>query len=86
MSQRDAAGFFRHAVRADAIQVGLGIRPAHLVLREPRKIEQTDPFLDRSLWLLLHSDLRRTNRVRLLVDHLAKELTALRPKFLGPLA
>ncbi|MEX0284500.1 MAG: LysR family transcriptional regulator [Paracoccaceae bacterium] len=46
----------------------------------------TDPFLDRSLWLLLHSDLRRTNRVRLLVDHLARELTALRPKFLGPLA
>jgi len=46
----------------------------------------TAPFLDRSIWLLLHSDLRRTTRVRLLVDHLAAEFKALRPVFLGPLA
>lgn len=36
-----------------------------------------------SLWILLHSDLRRTRRVRLFVDHLAAELLALKPAFLG---
>ncbi len=46
----------------------------------------TKPFLDRSVWLLLHSDLRRTTRVRVLVDHLAAEIKALREVFLGPLA
>lgn len=44
------------------------------------------PFLDRSIWLLLHSDLRRTTRVRVLIDHLAQEIRALRAIFLGPLA
>ena len=43
------------------------------------------PFLDRSIWLLLHSDLRRTTRVRVLVDFLAQEIQALRGVFLGPL-
>ncbi|MDJ0827165.1 MAG: LysR family transcriptional regulator [Rhodobacter sp.] len=46
----------------------------------------TDFKLDRAIWLLLHSDLQRTTRVRLLVDHLAAELRKLRPVFLGPLA
>ena len=46
----------------------------------------TEVALDRTIWLLLHSDLQRTTRVRLLVDHLAKELRAMRPVFLGPLA
>ncbi|MGH1416164.1 MAG: LysR family transcriptional regulator [Pelagimonas sp.] len=46
----------------------------------------TKPYLDRSIWLLLHSDLRRTTRVRVLVDHLADEIKALRDVFLGPLA
>ena len=44
----------------------------------------TEITLDRSIWLLLHSDLRRTTRVRLLVDHLAQEFRAMKPMFLGP--
>lgn len=46
----------------------------------------TTPYLDRSVWLLMHSDLRRTTRVRVLVDHLAAGLKARRQLFLGPLA
>ena len=46
----------------------------------------TTPYMDRSIWLLLHSDLRRTTRVRVLVDHLAEELKARSALFLGPLA
>ncbi|KMW57037.1 Transcriptional regulator, LysR family [Candidatus Rhodobacter oscarellae] len=47
-----------------------------------RQVPGTDITPNRSVWLLLHSDLRRTTRVRLLVDYLARELKALKPKFL----
>jgi hypothetical protein len=43
-------------------------------------------YLDRSIWLLLHSDLQNTKRVRVLVDHLADEIRSQRPMFLGDLA
>lgn len=42
--------------------------------------------LQRSLWLLLHSDLRRTTRVRRFVDFLAEELKSMRPLLQGELA
>lgn len=38
-----------------------------------------------SLWILLHSDLRRTARVRRFVDFLADELLALKPQLQGSL-
>ena len=50
------------------------------------QVPGTEAAPDRSVWLLLHPDLRHTTRVRLLVDHLSGELKALRPIFLGPLA
>lgn len=37
------------------------------------------PILDRNLWLLFHSELRRTVRVRRFIDFLSKELIALKP-------
>ena len=37
------------------------------------------PALDRNLWLLFHSELRRTTRVRRFIDFLSKELIALKP-------
>ena len=46
----------------------------------------TEPYLDRSLWILLHSDLRRTTRVRLFVDFVAAELKSRRAIFTGPMA
>lgn len=39
----------------------------------------TKPVLDRNLWLLFHSELRRTIRVRRFIDFLSKELIALKP-------
>ena len=46
----------------------------------------TTPALDRSIWLLLHADLRRTTRVRLLVDFLAARIRQNKALFLGSLA
>ena len=46
----------------------------------------TKVSLDKNLWILLHSDLRRTTRVRRLVDFLADQLKAIRPALQGELA
>lgn len=37
------------------------------------------PALDRNLWLLFHSELRRTVRVRRFIDFMSRELIALKP-------
>ena len=37
------------------------------------------PKLDRNLWLLFHTELRRTTRVRRFIDFLSKELIGLKP-------
>lgn len=44
----------------------------------------TQPFADRSIWLLLHSDLKDTLRVRLLVEYLADAIKAKRAMFEKP--
>lgn len=75
-----------------AQMVGAGMGMSHLPYFATNwvdgliQVPGTKAYLDRSIWLLLHSDLRRTTRVRVLIDHLAKELKALRSVFLGPLA
>lgn len=51
-----------------------------------RQVPGTTLDYDRSLWILLHSDLRRTRRVRLFVDHLAAEFMVLKPAFQGETA
>ena len=58
---------------------------AHLY-PELKMLPGTTPYLDRSLWILLHSDLQNTKRVRLLVDFLADTIRSQRRIFLGPLA
>lgn len=50
---------------------------------EITRLPETEIFPDRSIWLLLHTDLRRTTRVRLLVDFLSREFRAMRPVFEG---
>ncbi len=42
-------------------------------------VPDSKPTLDRSLWILLHSELRRTTRVRRFVDFLARELMKMKP-------
>ena len=85
----------RHASREGVLQLsmlrqgmGMSYMPCFLEPYYPDlvRVPGSNVFLDRSVWLLLHADMRRTTRVRLFVDYLAKELTALRPIFLGPMA
>ncbi len=82
----------RHAVREGimvgrlvAQGMGMSYLPAYSCHFQPKLVPVPGSTLtpNRSIWLLLHSDLQKTTRVRLLVDHLAKELRALRPMFLG---
>lgn len=74
-----------HMVRAGLGMSYLPCWVAHFV-PDLVLVPGTEVTMDRSIWLLLHTDLRRTTRVRLLVDHIAEELRTLRPIFLGPLA
>ncbi len=85
----------RYSLRSPTLiaqMVGAGVGMSYLPCFVSNWVENlvlvpgTEVYPDRSIWLLLHSDLRKTIRVRLLVDHLAAELKALRPVFLGPLA
>lgn len=68
--------------------MGMSMLPFFAVahLNDVAQVPGTEPFWDRSLWLLLHSDLKNTARVRALVDFLSAELRALRPMFQGPMA
>lgn len=84
-----------HTVRDGLMQMalvrdgmGMSILPCFASAMVPELVQMpgTEARLDRSIWLLLHSDLRRTKRVRLLVDHIADAIRAQRKLFLGPLA
>lgn len=50
---------------------------------ELQRLPDTEIDQSRSVWLLLHTDLRRVTRVRLLVDFLAKALLEARSQFRG---
>lgn len=50
---------------------------------ELQKVPGTDTYPDRSIWLLLHSDLRNAVRVRLFVEFVATELKKRRKIFEG---
>lgn len=79
----------RHATRDGYMQVTLA-RQAVGISRLPVIFSHIHPELvqvpgtpveqAQTLWILLHSDLRRTLRVRRLVDFLTKELLALKPQ------
>ncbi len=82
----------RHVVREGVMVgrlvaqgMGMSFLPVYAAAYVPDlvRVPGTEIRPDRSIWLLLHSDMQRTTRVRLLVDHLAQEIKALRPVFLG---
>ncbi|MCP5073089.1 MAG: LysR family transcriptional regulator [Rhodobacteraceae bacterium] len=85
----------RHAVNdgllvKSLVQQGMGLSYLPCFVQEYApglvQVPDTKAELERSIWLLLHADLRQTTRVRLFVDYAAKELKSLRAEFLGPLA
>lgn len=71
-----------HVLQIEAAKAGLGLTllPCFLGDREPglRRVPGTTPVLDRSLWLLLHEDLRHTARVRAFLDFVAPAILARR--------
>ena len=70
------------------VEAGLGMSymPTYAARRCPdiMQVPGTDAAPDRSIWILLHSDLRETTRVRLLVDFLSNRIRARRTDFEAP--
>ena len=64
---------------------GMAVFPVIVAKMHPqlRRVPGTLLLPDRSLWVLLHPQLRRTARVRALVDFLTEELRAWRAAFQG---
>lgn len=64
-----------------------GLLPCYLGDADPRfrRCSPLIPEADTDLWLLIHADLRRSARVRALVDLLLPELEAARPLLAGEL-
>ncbi|MSQ48730.1 MAG: hypothetical protein EXR78_10180 [Deltaproteobacteria bacterium] len=58
--------------------LGIGLLPCYLADREPtiRRLPPGSIRPGREIWLLTHSDLRHTARVRAFFDHMAKAITA----------
>ncbi|MGH1356750.1 MAG: LysR family transcriptional regulator [Thalassovita sp.] len=78
----------RHATTDPVLQLslarqGLGVINSSVyfttVYPELIPLPGVTPKLDRNLWLLFHSELRRTVRVRRFIDFLSKELIELKP-------
>lgn len=80
----------RHEAAAGLMQmhlvlngVGMSNLPCYAQAYEAglRLVPNTETYPDRNIWLLLHSDLKDTMRVRLLVEFLAKALKSRRALF-----
>lgn len=79
-----------HIMQLSLLRCGFGMLNTSVyfetIYPEIVRVPGSKVSLDRSLWILLHSDLRRTTRVRRFVDFLAEELMHLRPALQGELA
>ncbi len=72
-------------LEAAAAGMGLTFLPCFIgdTDRRLRRAPGTEPDPDRSIWLLLHGDLRRTARVRAFIDFVAAEILRDRDFILG---
>jgi DNA-binding transcriptional LysR family regulator len=72
-----------HILQLSLARQGLGMVNSSVyftsVYPELIPVPDVTPKLDRNLWLLFHSELRRTVRVRRFIDFMSKELIALKP-------
>ncbi len=78
----------RHQIREGTMHLemirahqGMSMLPGFVEVLYPDLVRMpgTELVPDRSIWILLHSDLRRTARVRLFVDFMVTQLQALKP-------
>ena len=62
--------------------MGLVLLPCYLADYQPalHRLGEPLPELLTDLWLLVHDDLRRTARIRAVMDHVASEVTSIRDK------
>lgn len=78
-----------HVMQLNLARQGYGIvKTMPLLARNGLELvphPDNQPAFDRNLYLLLHSDLRNTTRVRRFVDFMAQELIALKPAIHGSL-
>ncbi|MDJ0388746.1 LysR family transcriptional regulator [Roseomonas sp. E05] len=81
--ERIAGRFDSVLALSGAIRAGLGIGhlPCFVGDTQPGLVRLSPPVaeLAGTLWLLTHPDLRQTPRIRVLLDHLAEEITLCRP-------
>ncbi|MBM3607623.1 MAG: LysR family transcriptional regulator [Alphaproteobacteria bacterium] len=69
---------------AISLEVGAGILPCFIGDRTPGLVRFGEMLdFDYSLWLLTHSDLRNSARVRAFMDHAGQELAKIRPLIEG---
>jgi len=67
-----AMGFFDNiSLQIDLVNAGLGIGslPTYIADREPRLVKISEPSMERDIWVLYHTDLRYTSRVRVVRDY-----------------
>jgi DNA-binding transcriptional LysR family regulator len=77
-------GMLLEAIKAG---LGIGILPCYLGDAEPDLVRlQSLASLGQEMWILTHADLKRTPRIRALMDHLSKELTVRRDLIEGRMA
>lgn len=82
----------RHSIpepvmQADAAACGMGLTYLPCFIGDADsglvRVPGTELVDDRSIWLLLHSDLRKTARVRVFIDFMAEEILRRRPLLRG---
>ena len=88
MSSRASAALSprkRHQLDAAKAGIGIAVLPCYLADGEPNvtRLMPPIPALTRELWLVTHSDLRNTARVRAFFD-LVTETLARQPLFAAP--
>ena len=76
----DAMGFFDNiSLQIDIANANLGIGslPTYLADREPRLVRISEPEMHRDIWVLYHTDLRYTSRVRVVRDFFVESFNRL---------
>ncbi len=79
------ASSFRIVLEALSAGMGLGLAPCFLADPTPGLVRCSEPIeaAGTGLWLLVHPDLRRTARIRALLDFMSARLVALKPRLEG---